>query len=349
MFTFRHAIAAVVAATALLPAPVASAAGDVETTISELAADAARLVAEEQQLVQQADPNNTSSSPSERADALARLQIVDNEGHTALMRLERLGVNTTEAIRTTLQRLPEGSTETAAFSRGIPPSVVYDAAVVDLRRIAATPDAVATGAPGSSRGPAIGLLVVGAGSLVALGMAALVNALRRRPADDEMAAMAWSDGLTGLANRRRLEHDLAAQNRARGESAAIMVDVDHLQSVNDAHGHQTGDLVLRQVSVMLSNHVRFDDVVYRYSGEEFCILLPGALIEEADRVAERIVAAARDIHLPTGDNITVSVGVATAPAAELAAAVEMADRALEVAKDRGRDRAVSSKRHLELA
>ena len=167
MLTFRHALAAVVAATALLPASTASAAGDVETTISELAADAARLVAEEQQLVSQADPSNTSTSPSERADALARLQIVDNEGHTALMRLERLGVDATEAIRTTLQRLPEGSTQAAAFS-----------AVSRHRWSTTQPSSISgaspqhpmpspTGAPGSSRGPAIGLLVVGRSRLAA--------------------------------------------------------------------------------------------------------------------------------------------------------------------------------------
>jgi diguanylate cyclase (GGDEF)-like protein len=83
-----------------------------------------------------------------------------------------------------------------------------------------------------------------------------------------------------------------------------------------------------------------DDVVYRYGGEEFCVLLPGADADEARRVADRIVEAARGINLPNGANVTVSVGIAGGTGDELVDALEHADRALYVAKQQGRDRAV---------
>jgi diguanylate cyclase (GGDEF)-like protein len=179
-------------------------------------------------------------------------------------------------------------------------------------------------------------------SLLVLGAAALGNTLRRRDSDEELAAMAWSDGLTGLANRRRLDHDIATQDLVEEPIAAIMVDVDHFKTVNDRFGHHEGDDILRRIATMLSAHVRYDDVVYRYGGEEFCILLPGATHDDATRVAARIVEAARTIVLPDDTNVTISVGVAHVADAAASTTVESADRALIAAKSAGRDRAVDA-------
>ena len=132
---------------------------------------------------------------------------------------------------------------------------------------------------------------------------------------------------------------------AGGPTSVIMIDVDHFKHVNDEYGHQAGDEILRRLGTMLAHYVRSDDVVYRYGGEEFCILLPGADPTEARAVADRIVEAARDINLPSGAHITVSVGISDVAEDELLAAVEQADRAMYRAKELGRDRAVGATDH----
>jgi diguanylate cyclase (GGDEF)-like protein len=155
--------------------------------------------------------------------------------------------------------------------------------------------------------------------------------------------MAWSDGLTGVANRRRLDRDIAAHSiGGSGPTSVIMIDVDHFKQVNDTHGHQVGDDVLRAVGGLLADNVRRDDVVYRYGGEEFCVLLPDATQEDARSIADRIVDAVRSIVLPDGRHITVSVGVADGQAGDVAGTLETADRALYAAKKGGRDRASSA-------
>ncbi len=210
-----------------------------------------------------------------------------------------------------------------------------------MERIATTPDSVVpTGT--DEGGPAIGLLTVAAVSLLVLGAAALGNALRRQESDMELAAMAWSDSLTGLANRRRFDHDLADHDRSTAPVSAIMIDVDHFKRVNDTFGHREGDEALRRVASVLTANVRREDVVYRYGGEEFCVLLPGASYVDAMNVGERIVEAARGITLPDGSHLTVSVGVAHAKSCNASDSFQDADRALLMAKEAGRDRAVEA-------
>ncbi len=338
--TIRNALAAAAVAVAVVPAATAHATGDASDTIRSLASEAAQLVAQEQQLVTIVDPRNVDVSPIEQTDANARLETVDARGSEILVQLERLDVDVTEAVRATLDQLPDdGRPENFAFDT--PGSAVYSAAIDDLRRLAETPDS-AIGTTAGSSSPAIGLVAVAALALLALGVAALGNTLRRRPEHEELAAMAWSDGLTGLANRRRLDRDLAENERLSGTSSVIMVDVDHFKNVNDSFGHERGDEILRQLGTMLAHQVRHDDVVYRYGGEEFCILLPETSIDEAGVVANRIVEAARRIELPDGEHLTVSIGVADSVDGEIASAVQTADRALEDAKGQGRDRAVTT-------
>ncbi|MEQ8438304.1 MAG: GGDEF domain-containing protein [Ilumatobacter fluminis] len=324
---FRTALIATALAVVATPSTVAAGAED--DAVRELADAAAELVAEEQTLVATAATDPTAST--------ARLRVVDGTGSMVLEQFDELGVQLTAASRAVLSPLP-------AQGQGFaPPSQVYDAALDDLMRISATP-AAALPTESGSNGPALGLLAVAAMSLLVLGAAALANSLRRRESDDELAAMAWSDGLTGLANRRRLDHDIASHD-IDDPVAVIMVDVDNFKSVNDRFGHQEGDEILRRVASMLSAHVRYDDVVYRYGGEEFCIMLPGATEDDARGVADRVLEAARTIVLPDQTNLTISVGVARTDDVEVtdvATTVETADKALIAAKTAGRDRIVDA-------
>ena len=347
----RLALAAAVTTVVLSPGVSAAASlkdsadtvRDSADTVRQLATSAANLVAQEQQLLILIAPGS-NVAPADLAQARAQLRLIDLEGQNAMNRFDELGVELSEAIRTVLDRLPGPvNTTPEQLSRLIPLSVVYDAAIADLHRIASTPGAILPTVPNedSNGSSSLALLVVAAGALLVLGIAALTNTLRRRPVGDDLAALAWSDGLTGLANRRRLDHDLDAQRRSRDVSAAvIMIDVDHFKRVNDTFGHQIGDEILRQVSTVLSAQIRQYDVVYRYGGEEFCILLPGASTTDARWVADRIVNAVREIRLPDGSHVTVSIGIAEGTSAHVNTTLQSADRALYTAKENGRDRAV---------
>lgn len=329
MLTFRFALVATALSMAILPSTATAASDEPSAMVHDLANSAAEVVAEEQALlglIRGADAID---------DSAVRLRIVDQQGVMLLSQFDDLGVNLTDATRAALAPLPR-------VDEGFPPPAeVYDAALADLIRIVATPTAVLPPKTDNG-GPALGLLAVAAMSLLVLGAAALGNTLRRRESDEELSAMAWSDGLTGLANRRRLDHDVASQDLVDEPTAAIMIDVDHFKSVNDTFGHQEGDEVLRRIAAMLESRVRYNDVVYRYGGEEFCILLPGAKHADALGVAGRIVEAARDITLPDGSHVTVSVGIAQGDDTPASESVESADRALIAAKTLGRDRVIDA-------
>ena len=342
MLNLRHALAAAVAAVALVPTGHAQASIDGDEAIETLATDAADLLAEELSLVEQTT-SAESVSPADLDALRTQLRAVDVQGQSVLVQLQGLGVLLTPAIETTLERLPELGMTNATSVTLFPQPMVYEAAIDDLVRIAATPSAVAAGGD-PANGPSYALLLVAAVSLLILGSAALTNTLWRRPDTDDDDAMAWSDGLTGLATRRRLDHDLQIA-AADGPTSVIMIDVDHFQSVNDSYGPQIGNDVLKRLGTVFEHHVRMDDVVYRYGGEEFCVLLPGADAVEARLVADRIVGAARDVDLPNGAHVTVSVGIAGGVGNELADAIEHADRAVNLAKQQGRDRAVHANEH----
>jgi diguanylate cyclase (GGDEF)-like protein len=342
MLYARRALVAVLTAAALVPAGHAHASIDGADAIRTLATDAADLLAEEVALIAEAAPDE-ASSPAELAAVRAELRAVDGRGQSVLVQLHGLGISLTPAVESTLALLPPPSGPNLRSVPLFPEPMVYQAAIDDLHRIAATPAAVASGGD-DSNGPSFALLLVTAVALLILGAAALTNTLWRRSDAHDLEALAWSDGLTGLANRRRLDHDLRAA-AVEGATSVIMIDVDHFKSVNDSYGHQTGDDVLKRLGSVFERNVRMDDVVYRYGGEEFCVLLPGADAAEARLVADRIVKAAHGIALPNGANVTVSVGIAGGTGDELVDAIEHADRALFLAKQQGRDRAVHAGEH----
>jgi diguanylate cyclase (GGDEF)-like protein len=336
---FRTALVAALVAAIVAPAATARAVMDSTEAIRELATEAAELITTEHALMGLVEIDVERGEPS----ADDQLRTVDRQAQAVLVQLDQLGVELTPAIRSTMGLLPrQTDTDTEPVDGIVPADVVYEAAIADLLRIAATPEAVAP-VSDASNGQSFGLLAVAALSLVLLGLAALGSTLGRQDESAELAAMAWSDGLTGLANRRRLDHDLASQRDGGGGSTSIiMVDVDRFKAVNDTYGHQAGDDILRQVATMLSHHVRFDDVVYRYGGEEFCIVLPEATLDDARVVAKRIVEAARVIALPDSSHLTVSVGVADGGTDDIVRVVETADRALLEAKHNGRDCVVTA-------
>lgn len=175
---------------------------------------------------------------------------------------------------------------------------------------------------------------------------ALGGALERSAELGTLTRLAMVDGLTSLGNRRRLDGDLEVTiaNAVAGDAPLgfAMIDVDHFKTFNDTHGHSAGDDVLRKVASTIAKCVRESDVVYRYGGEEFSMLLPGATPEEAAHVAERVRAAVEMEEFPgeemqPGGKLTVSVGVATLDSGSADDIRERADQALYRAKENGRN------------
>jgi two-component system cell cycle response regulator len=159
-----------------------------------------------------------------------------------------------------------------------------------------------------------------------------------------LEAMAYHDELTGVANRRfamRQLHALLSRARRHGhELSVVLLDADRFKSLNDRHGHGAGDEVLRGLAKRLSARVREEDVVARFGGEEFLVILPDAGAEGAATAAEdlRHAVAAEPfavgrIALP----LTVSAGWATWRGEGLEQLVARADRGLYAAKEAGRD------------
>lgn len=169
---------------------------------------------------------------------------------------------------------------------------------------------------------------------------------------------ALTDPLTGLANRRAFELELGAVGaHADGSSPAhlALVDIDHFKRVNDVHGHDSGDEVLRIVAEIVRANVRRDGQVARLGGDEFGLLLPGASRSDTLGVATRLceLFACRPLvlheHPAVSQRITLSIGVAARHAGDSGAQwCARADAALYRAKRRGRNRVVVA-RHLQIA
>jgi two-component system cell cycle response regulator len=170
-------------------------------------------------------------------------------------------------------------------------------------------------------------------------------------------ALALTDSLTGLYNRRYLQAHLEGLLERVGEGAKgpalLLFDVDWFKRVNDGHGHPAGDAVLKEVTARVSRHVRGFDLVARYGGEEFVVVLPATDASTARVICERIVTAFQNTGHSIGSEhakVTISIGCAT-HGGELAFPnvsefVKAADQALYTAKLRGRNRSVPFDRQL---
>jgi diguanylate cyclase (GGDEF)-like protein len=159
---------------------------------------------------------------------------------------------------------------------------------------------------------------------------------------NELQRMAAIDSVTGLFNRRhfeaRLHGEVQRVHRQQQPLSLLMVDIDDFKRINDTFGHIEGDRTLRTVAELLRGGVRIFDVCARYGGEEFAILMPGAPLETAAQVAERIRRRVhhRFRHDPVG--VTISIGVATlAPGESGEELVGDADRRLGLAKRAGKN------------
>jgi len=185
--------------------------------------------------------------------------------------------------------------------------------------------------------------------------AAVMTVARRLSAQmTKLSEEAFQDPLTSLPNRRVFRDMLARQVafalRTHQPLSVVMVDLDHFKLLNDQYGHQTGDVVLRHVAGRLASLVRASDVVARLGGEEFAILLPGANLPEAMRLAHDLRDALRSDTVADGERelrVTASFGVAELHASGIrdpGMLLHQADVALYEAKGAGRDRVVAARR-----
>ncbi|HEX8776213.1 MAG TPA: diguanylate cyclase [Pyrinomonadaceae bacterium] len=157
---------------------------------------------------------------------------------------------------------------------------------------------------------------------------------------------AMTDQLTGLLNRyglqRVLAHEYAEARRYSRPLSCLMTDLDNFKLINDTFGHAAGDAVLKQVSSILTQVVRGSDMVSRYGGDEFLVLLPETDIEGAEALAEKVRAAAASQSFGDGEprfQLTLSIGAATLSDAESGNdMIVRADMALYDAKEQGRNR-----------
>jgi diguanylate cyclase (GGDEF)-like protein len=166
----------------------------------------------------------------------------------------------------------------------------------------------------------------------------------------ELDRLASEDDLTGVANRRygdrRIREELARYYRYERPFSLCFGDLDHFKLVNDRYSHSVGDRVLKKVAELLQIHLRDVDVVVRYGGEEFVVLLPETFGHEAAGVCEKLRTAIAaydwELHSP-GLEITMSFGVADCTEGDDAAAIlQLADERLYRAKERGRNRVEAS-------
>jgi diguanylate cyclase (GGDEF)-like protein len=164
----------------------------------------------------------------------------------------------------------------------------------------------------------------------------------QRDTTAKLTIMAEVDPLTGLRNRRTFEHHLTFEfersQQQRWPLSLIMVDVDHFKKFNDAFGHLQGDEALKTAALVLLQAARKSDIVVRYGGEEFAMLLPHTGIEEAKAIGERLREIMHATEWPNRA-CTASIGVAslTPDMEDPATLIEYADNALYRAKEQGRD------------
>jgi diguanylate cyclase (GGDEF)-like protein len=175
--------------------------------------------------------------------------------------------------------------------------------------------------------------------------------LHKERSEEAAQKLALTDPLTGAFNRRTFlelaEKEIARTRRARGSLSLVMIDLDHFKQINDRNGHLAGDEVLKGVVLVVQGCLRKEDLLVRYGGEEFCILLPGVAIDRTALLAERIrdaVEQARFSYSGKTLQLTISIGLsALSPdgGEGIDKLVARADEALYTAKKAGRNRVIA--------
>jgi two-component system, cell cycle response regulator len=214
--------------------------------------------------------------------------------------------------------------------------------------------------PLSAEGTSLGVLVIEhslkSGSRIERRVLSMIErfashgalALRNASFLEHVQQMAETDGLTKIANRRTFESALTAEMSRAGRTkqplSLILLDIDRFKKLNDTHGHQQGDEVLREVAQLLQGSSRDFDTAARYGGEEFAVILPGVGLGEAAKVAERLRKLIMTAN--TVVPVTASFGVAAFPAqaADPDALVSAADAALYSSKRGGRNKVTRSRK-----
>jgi len=173
----------------------------------------------------------------------------------------------------------------------------------------------------------------------------LATAVQNAQFVDRVRQLAYLDGLTGIFNRRyfdsRLIEEVTRASRYGGMVSMLMIDIDHFKNVNDDFGHLLGDEVLRQISAVFTRQLRKVDVVCRYGGEEFAIILPATQLPSAVSVATKLLRAVETYQFPDVPRpVTISIGVSEFPTNGRTRdlLVQAADDAMYVAKQAGRNR-----------
>ena len=161
---------------------------------------------------------------------------------------------------------------------------------------------------------------------------------------EQLRGEADLDHLTGLANRRRfrgaLSREVGRWRRYRTPCALLLLDIDHMKTINDTYGHPSGDLVIREIADTMSKVSRDNDTAARLGGEEFALLFAGVGATKAELAARRLLGVLAEQHFEGVGNITVSIGVAACPehANSERTLYAASDAALYVAKNEGRNR-----------
>jgi diguanylate cyclase (GGDEF)-like protein len=171
-------------------------------------------------------------------------------------------------------------------------------------------------------------------------------ALRRLKLNKDIETLAITDGLTGVYTRRyfieRFDEEIKRTALRKSSLSFLMIDADHFKTVNDQHGHLAGDQVLKEIANIIQENVREIDIVGRFGGEEYCVVLPDTDLEGSRLVAERIRKSAEKRVIKAYDStlrITLSIGLAIYPSDGklLEELMDKADWALYRAKSQGRN------------
>ena len=236
-----------------------------------------------------------------------------------------------EATRAAALAGLRGSTRDGAAA-----DVARDVAALQRVLVRALREELADGDP-DEFADAVEQLLDATGAVQAAAVEALVRGRAR-----ELESQAHTDALTGLGNLRSLQRELARllelYKRYRHPFALLLLDIDGLKRINDAHGHPAGDRVLMQVALSMQRAIRSVDSAARLGGDEFCVLAPAQDMKSAGVLAERLAAAVSgEVVLADEPPVSISVGVAACPehGEEAEVLIETADRAMYVAKAAG--------------
>ncbi len=143
-------------------------------------------------------------------------------------------------------------------------------------------------------------------------VASFIDITHRKELENRLRDLSERDPLTGLWNRRKFDAEMSSlslktKRYPNSETATLaLLDIDHFKRINDTYGHDKGDVTIKEVARILTNHLRETDVVARIGGEEFAIIMPHTPLNEAEIVINRVRTA---IHIETSLNITISGGI----------------------------------------